>query len=220
MEDCTSRRCFPLLQFFVTLCPGAGRLACELYILLSCLLPILMGGEMLTGMIRVVLAAKHVIHPGRILYVALGVVVMMTFYASTIFGSFAFFADLSAYVSPQRITTTPLSMAAASLGIKLRHCLKAVLIRRCPCIAKAENCWCCNQETCLCILTEDVSSFLPGKGSRFSAFVIQPMPLAARTTYTVMLPAQQGFVDKLAAEEKEKIFCGAKNAILPAGNVI
>lgn len=36
----------------------------------------------------------------------------------------------------------------------------------------------------------------------------------------VMLPAQQGFVDKLAAEEKEKIFCGAKNAILPAGNVI
>lgn len=74
--------------------------------------------------------AKHVIHPGRILYVALGVVVMMTFYASTIFGSFAFFADLSSYVSPQRITTAPLSMAAASLGIKLRHCLKAVLIRR------------------------------------------------------------------------------------------
>ena len=58
------------------------------------------------------------------------------------------------------------------------------------------------------------------KGSLFSAFVIQPIPLAARTTYTVMLPAQQGFVDKLAAEEKEKIFCGAKNAILPAGNVI
>lgn len=85
---------------------------------------------MLTGMIRVMLAAKHVIHPGRILYVALGVVVMMTFYASSIFGSFAFFADLSAYVSPQRITTTLLSMAAASLGIKLRHCLKAVLIRR------------------------------------------------------------------------------------------
>lgn len=101
MEDCTSRRCFLLLQFFVSLCPGAGRLACELYILLSCLLLTLMGGGMLTGMILVVLAAKHVIHPGRILYVALGVVVMMTFYASTIFGSFAFFADLSAYVSPQ-----------------------------------------------------------------------------------------------------------------------
>ena len=88
MEDCTSRRCFLLLQFFVSLCPGAGRLACELYILRSCLLLTLMGGGMLIGMIRVVLAS------------------------------------------------------------------------------------------------------------------------------------QQGFVDKLAAEEKEKIFCGAKNAILPAGNVI
>ena len=41
-------------------------------------LPILMGGGMLAGMTLAVLAARHIIHPGRILRVALGVVVMMT----------------------------------------------------------------------------------------------------------------------------------------------
>ena len=68
---------------------------------LASLLPILMGGGMLTGMTLAVLAAKHVIHPGKILRVVLGAVVLMTFYVSTTFGSFAFFADLSAHVPPQ-----------------------------------------------------------------------------------------------------------------------
>ena len=65
------------------------------------LLPILMGGVMLVGMTLAVLAAKHIIHPGRILRAALGVVVMMTFYISLTFGTFAFFGNLASHVPPQ-----------------------------------------------------------------------------------------------------------------------
>ena len=65
------------------------------------LLPILMGGGMLVGMTLAVLAAKQVIRPGRILRAALGVVVLMTFYVSLTFGTFAFFGNLASYVPPQ-----------------------------------------------------------------------------------------------------------------------
>ena len=65
------------------------------------LLPILMGGGMLAGMTLAVLAAKHIIHPGRVLRAALGVVVLMTFYVSLTFGTFAFFGNLASHVPPQ-----------------------------------------------------------------------------------------------------------------------
>lgn len=68
---------------------------------LGSLLPMMMGGCILVGMVLAVLAARGIIHPGRILRAALGIVVMMTFYVSVTFGSFAFFAELSSKVPPQ-----------------------------------------------------------------------------------------------------------------------
>ena len=68
---------------------------------IGALLPILMGGGMLAGMTLAVMAAKHVIRPGRILRAALGVVVLMTFYVSLTFGTFAFFGNLASHVPPQ-----------------------------------------------------------------------------------------------------------------------
>ena len=81
-------------------------------------LPILMGGGMLAGMTLAVLAARHIIHPGRILRVALGVVVMMTFYVSTTFGSFVFLRICPPMFRHRKSMTILSFMAAASLAIQ------------------------------------------------------------------------------------------------------
>lgn len=62
---------------------------------MATLLPALFGAMLLVGMTLTVLAAKHVIHPGRILRFFMGITVMATFYIAVTFGTFTLYADLS-----------------------------------------------------------------------------------------------------------------------------
>lgn len=68
---------------------------------LATFLPGLLGLILLVGMTLTVLAAKHVIHPGKILRFLLGVVTLSTFYVAVTFGTYTLYADLSVRVPVQ-----------------------------------------------------------------------------------------------------------------------
>ena len=65
---------------------------------MATLLPALFGAMLLVGMTLTVLAAKHVIRPGRILRFFLAITVMATFYIAVTFGTYTLYADLSVRV--------------------------------------------------------------------------------------------------------------------------
>ena len=68
---------------------------------LATFLPALLGLVLLVGMTLTVLAAKRVIHPGKVLRFLLGVVTLSTFYVAITFGTYTLYADLSVRVPVQ-----------------------------------------------------------------------------------------------------------------------